>query len=159
VAVARSLEHAAWSRFLAAHRARRRPHRNADGRDHVLILANDPTLRRWIEHELFGEAVSCSIVEALGDVLTSSMPFSPPWLQYLIVDRAEMRPADVDLLAAIRSAGWPCVVIAIGDARNDDARDWLVFDEVLPRTFGNEVLRGAIRRIGRGRRAVHTHRT
>ena len=158
MAVARSLEHAAWSRFLAAHRAQRPRHRKHDGRDRVLILANDPMVRRWIEHELFGESVSSNIVESLGDVVTSSMAYTPPWLQYLIVDLAEMRTEDVDLLASIRNAGWPCVVIAIGDARND-ARDWLVFDEVLPRTFGNEMLRATIRRIGRNRRTVQAYRS
>jgi hypothetical protein len=150
--VARSPEHASWAMLVAAHRAPRPRYRKHDG-DRALIVANDPTVRRWIEHELFGESVSTIIVEALGDVVTILTRVAPPWQQYLIVDLVEVGPADVALLAALRDAGWPCVVIAIGDA-SSGAYESLALDVVLPRTLGSEVLRNTIKQIGRDRRSA-----
>src|SRR2546423_14733713 len=104
-----------WSMFLAAHRAHAPRRLTRDHRDRVLIFVRDPELRRWIDHELFGEAITSEYVEALTDVVTSLTLVPPPWPQYLIVDVADISSSDVEQLASIRDAGWLGKVIAIGD--------------------------------------------
>lgn len=147
----RSSEHVSWTSFVAAHRGHASRRRHRDGRDRVLVFARDATVLRWVEHELFGEQVSSTVVTALGDVVAHLTLTPPPWSQYLIVDAAELSPVDVALLGAIRQAGWGGVVIAIGDAC-DTSRQALGIDVVLPRCFGNELLRNALKQAMRDRR-------
>ena len=151
----RSPERASWSRFVAAHRGRAPRRRNDDGRDRVLIYARDAALLRSIEHDLFGERVSSHVVDSLTSVVASLTLIPPPWPQYLILDVTEISPADVQLLGAIREAGWPGVVIAIGDA-SGEMRHTLGTDVVLPRNFGNEVLRNALKDSTMARQPVRT---
>lgn len=133
-----------WSRFVAAHRARSPRRRSSDGNDRVLIYTSDANLLRSIEHELFGERLTSQVVNSLTDVVTNLTLVPPPWPQYLIVDADELSSADAHLLGAIREAGWQGVVIAIGDA-STETRESLGIDVVLPRRFGNEVLRNALK--------------
>lgn len=140
----RSSDRASWSRFVAAHRARSPRRRSSDGNDRVLIYTRDTILLRSIEHELFGERLASQVVSSLTDVITSLTLVPPPWPQYLIVDAAELSSADAHLLGAIREAGWQGVVIAIGEA-STEMRLSLGIDVVLPRSFGTEVLRNALK--------------
>jgi hypothetical protein len=140
----RSSDRESWSRFVAAHRARAPRRRSYDGNDRVLICTSDANLLRSIEHELFGERLSSQVVSSLTDVITNLTLVPPPWPQYLIVDAAELSSADTHLLGAIREAGWQGVVIAIGEA-SAETRQSLGIDVVLPRSFGTEVLRNALK--------------
>lgn len=133
-----------WSRFVAAHRARSPRRRSSDGNDRVLIYTTDAVLLRSIEHELFGERLTSQVVSSLTDVITNLTLVPPPWPQYLIVDAAAISAADACLLAAIREAGWQGVVIAIGEP-SIETRQSLGIDVVLPRSFGTEVLRNALK--------------
>lgn len=110
----------------------------------MLIYTRDTILLRSIEHELFGERLASQVVSSLTDVITSLTLVPPPWPQYLIVDAAELSSADAHLLGAIREAGWQGVVIAIGEA-STEMRLSLGIDVVLPRSFGTEVLRNALK--------------
>jgi hypothetical protein len=134
-----------WSIFIEAHRAQVSRRRNLEERDRVLVFARDPVVLRWIEHELFGEPVSSSIVDSLTDVVATLTLSPPPWPRYLIIDAAELSEPDIRLLGAIREAGWPGAVIAIGDASTDAHRS-LGIDAVVPRTLGCEVLRNELKR-------------
>jgi hypothetical protein len=145
--------------FLTAHRSRAPRRLVADRRERVLIFARDPELRRWIDHELFGEAVASDYVDALADVVSSLTLVPPPWPQYLIVDMAEVSPGDVELLAVIRSSGWPGMVIAIGEA-SKPMQKLLGIDVILPRTtrIGSELLRRSVRTVGLQRPTMRMRR-
>jgi len=127
--------------------------------ERVLVFARDPDVRRWVEHELFGEPFACEVVETLTDVVTGLTVVPPPWPQYLIVDTAAVSETEVELLAVIRSAGWPGLAIAIGVPPK-----WmsplLDIDVVLPRTLviGSELLRKAIKTLDVDRPTVRMHR-
>lgn len=131
-----------WSGFIAAHRASRRRHR--DEGDRVLILARDPAMLRWIEHELFGERVTSTVVDSLSDVVATLTLRPPPWPRFLIVDTRELTSADIQTLDEIRAAGWPGVVIAVGDGSHDVHLS-LGMDRTVP-SFGSEVLRNELKR-------------
>jgi len=145
-------ERVAWFTFIAAHRARTAQRRNRDDRDRVLIFARDPNVLGWIEHELFGEPVSSTVVEALTDVVANLTLIPPPWPNYLIIDANEISSADVLLLGAIREAGWPGIVIAIGDVCRE-THSSLGIDIVVSRNFRSEQLRNALKQAGVGRAA------
>jgi hypothetical protein len=131
--------------FVAAHRARprRRPH---DHKDRILVLASDPAVRLWVDHDTFGEPVSVEFVDTLADIITTLTLVPPPWPQFLIVDVDAISCSDFDLIAAIREAGWAGAVIAVGNACEELQRA-LGTDLVLPRTFECERLRNAIKRV------------
>jgi hypothetical protein len=145
VSLARSSEYASWSMFVAAHRARPR-RRFHDNKDRILVFASDPALRRWVEHETFGERVSVEFVDALADIVTTLTLVPPPWPQFLIIDAEAISLGDLELLAAIREAGWSGAVIAVGDA-SEALQRALGTDLVLPRTFECERLRNAFKGI------------
>jgi hypothetical protein len=133
--------------FVSAHRARM-PRRRGRGTEQcrVLIYAPDPDVRRWVEHELFAEAVNPHVVDGLADVVTTLTLVPPPWPQILILDAAAIGPADLALLSTIRESGWTGSVISIGDPSNGMQR-CLGVDVALPRTFKNEMLRTTIKPI------------
>jgi hypothetical protein len=143
----RLADQASWSMFVAAHRAHSPRKRRCAPRDRVLIFAVDPEVRRWIEHELFGECATTEHVGSLAEVVASLTLIPPPWPQFLILEAATLSRSDVDVLGAIRYAGWPGMVIAIGDVPDDVHRS-LGIDRVLPRALGSEVLRNALRQVG-----------
>src|SRR5215471_18340791 len=128
-----------WPMFLAAHRAPASRRRLRQTEDRVLIFAPDPLVLRWIDHELFGERVTTQVVESLAEVVTTLTLVPPPWPQFLIIDVAAISSCDTDMLRAIREAGWPGVVIAIGDASRDQLLS-LGVDLVLGRSLDREVL-------------------
>ena len=138
-------ERTSWSNFIELHRAQVSRRRQVDERDHVLILARDPAVLRWIDHELFGERVSSTVVATFADVVASLTLIPPPWPRYLIIDADEISAADSEMLAAIRNAGWTGVVIAIGDVSDAVCRS-LDIDITVPRSFGCEVLRNELKR-------------
>jgi len=123
----------------------------------VLVFAPDARVLRWIEHELFGETISTQIVDALADVVTSLTLVPPPWPQLLIVDADAIAPAEVELLSVIRTAGWPGMVIAIGEASAHLERS-LGIDLVLPRTLECELLRKALKNVGSQRPTIPMRR-
>ena len=133
--------------FVSAHRTRM-PRRRVRGNEQcrVLIYAPDPEVRRWVEHELFAEAVNPHAVESLADVVTTLTLVPPPWPQILIIDADAIGPADLDLLRTIRESGWAGSVISIGEPSNGMQR-CLDVDIALPRTFKSEMLRTAIKPI------------
>lgn len=145
MAVVASPDRMAWSIFIEAHRAQVTRRRNLDERDRVLVFARDPAVLRWIDHELFGERVSTTVVSTLTDVVASLTLVPPPWPRYLIIDAQEISPADIRLMAAIREAGWPGVVLAVGDA-SSAVHQSLGIDVTIPRCFGSEVLRNEFKR-------------
>ena len=143
--------------FVAAHRARA-PRRRARGTgDRALVLSPDPAVRRWIEHELFGERVTAQFVETLVDIVSTLTLIPPPWPQLLIVDVTALSSADADLLGVVRAAGWAGMVIAIGEPPNDIRRS-LGIDRVLSRALGSEELRTAIRHLGTERPTIPMRR-
>jgi len=107
---------------------------------------------RRIEHELFGERVSSTVVQSLSDVVVRLTVTPPPWPRCLILDAVEASSVDLGFLAAIREAGWAGVVIAIGDASSGVCHA-LGIDVTVPRNFGCEVLRTELKRA-RNRDAV-----
>ena len=153
-----STSRTAWSMFVAAHRARapRRPARATD--DHALIISRDPNVRRWIEHELFGERVTPQFVDTLVDVVTMLTLVPPPWPQLLIIEVAALSTLDVDLLGSIRAAGWSGMVIAIGTPTRAMRRA-LSIDRVVPSSLTNEQLRYAIKYVGTERPTLPMVRT
>ena len=155
--VSRSPDLVSWPMFLAAHRARSTRRRARVGRDRVLVFAPDEAMLRWIEHELFGERVTAQVVDSLVDVVTTLTLVPPPWPQLLILDVAAISPADLELLGSIRAAGWPGMVIAVGDP-SDELRRALAIDVVLPRTYQAETLRTAIKHVGIDRPTVPLRR-
>ena len=122
-----------------------------------MIYARDAALLRSIEHELFGERISSHVVHSLGDVIANLTLVPPPWPHYLIVDAAEISSADVRLLGAIREAGWHGIVIVIGEASAETCQS-LGIDVVLPRSFGNEVLRNALKHAALTEQAARDQR-
>jgi hypothetical protein len=74
-----------------------------------------------------------------------------------IVDMAALSSSDAELLGAIPAAGWPGMVIAIGEPPNDVGRS-LGVDRVLSRGFGNEELRNAVKDVGAERATVPMRR-
>ena len=133
-------EETAWSMLLAAHRTQVPRHASCD---RVLILARDPDVLRWIDHELFAERVTTQIADGLVEAISALALVPPPWPQIFIVEVAAFS-ADVTLLRTIRDAGWPGTVIAIGEPTKH-VRTALGIDVVLDRALGSEVLRNAIR--------------
>ena len=144
---AKLADQASWSMFVAAHRAHAPRRRRYAARDRVVIFAADAELRRWIEHELFGERVTTQHVGSLADVVTTLTLVPPPWPQLLILEAALLSKRDVAILGAIRHAGWAGMVIAIGEVR-DDVHRALGIDRVLPRALRSEVLRNLVRHVG-----------
>jgi histone H3/H4 len=134
--------------FVAAHRRPRRRARRSQ--DRVLVFAPDPTVMRWIEHELFAERVTMEVVDALADVVTTLTLVPPPWPQLLIIEVSAIPSAEVEFLRAIREAGWPGMVIAIGDA-STAIQHSLGIDVVLDRSLEREALRKAIKDVGSDR--------
>src|SRR5579884_440565 len=128
--------------FVAAHRARA-PERS----DRALILAADPDVRRWIEHELFGESVALQFVSTLAEIVGTLTLVPPPWPRLLVLDMTAVPPAEAPLLRTLRDAGWPGKVIAIGDL-TAGTRLRLGIDRVLPRAFKAERLRNAVKGAG-----------
>src|ERR1051325_5854799 len=115
--------------------------------DHrAVVLARDPDVRRWIDHELFGEDLATQHAETLTDAVASLTLAPPPHPQCLIVDAAEISDSDVGVLAVVRASGWAGRIISIGNTAQP-MRKLLRIDVVLPRTLviGSEVLRKAIR--------------
>ena len=132
--------------FLAAHRhqiARRRSRRAND--DRVLIVARDPKVVRWIEHELFAERVTPQFVQSVTEVVTLLTVVPPPWPAFLIIEVDAISPFEIALLACARGAGWSGSVIAIGDPASDMCHS-LGIDVILDRSLGCEVLRNALKR-------------
>jgi len=140
-------DYQSWTMFVAAHRARSPRRRSRGTGDHAVILAPDPSVRRWIEHELFGERVTTQFVDTLVDVVTTLTLVPPPWPQLLIIDTAALSPTDAKLLGTIRAAGWSGMAIAIGKVPKVMRRS-LGIDRVLSRALGSEELRTAIQRAG-----------
>jgi len=135
-----------WSMFVAAHRAQA-PRRYARANhERALVFAPDPTVRLWIEHELFAERVKIQIVETFVDVVSTLTLVPPPWPQILIVDVDAVSRSDIPLLATIRAAGWSGVAIAIGDP-SLAMRRALGIDRVLGRSFASETLRNTIKEL------------
>ena len=116
--------------------------RGADGR--ALIYARDPNVVGWVEHELFGEAMSASVAASIAEVVSTLTVAPPPRAQVLIVHVAALKPHETTMLAAIRDAGWGGMVIALGDA-SDELRRALDIDRVLPLPLRAESLRGIVR--------------
>jgi hypothetical protein len=131
--------------FVAAHRARPR-RRLHDHKDRILVLASDPAVRLWVEHDTFGEPVSVELVDSLADIVTTLTLVPPPWPQFLIIDVDAVSRWDFGLVAAIREAGWAGAVIAVGNPC-EELQLALAIDLVLPRTFECERLRNAIKRV------------
>lgn len=141
--------------FVAAHRAQPRRRLGATT-DRVLVLVRDSEVRRWIEHEMFGERVSVDFVDAVPDILTSLTLVPPPWPQLLIIDLDAIARAEVDQLATIREAGWPGMVIALGDPGVTVQRS-LDIDIVVPRSLKCEQLRNALKELRSNRAALSAH--
>ncbi|HEX5062437.1 MAG TPA: hypothetical protein VFV99_23860 [Kofleriaceae bacterium] len=116
----------------------------------------DSEVRRWIEHEMFGERVSVDFVDAVPDILTSLTLVPPPWPQLLIIDLDAIARAEVDQLATIREAGWPGMVIALGDPGVTVQRS-LDIDIVVPRSLKCEQLRNALKELRSNRAALSAH--
>lgn len=131
-----------WSSFIEAHRAQVARHRSVAERERVLVFARDPAFLRWIDHELFGERLSTTVVSTLADVVASLTLVPPPWPCTLILDGAELTAGDGALLSSIREAGWPGIVIAVGDGCNE-----LVTDVSMPRSLEYELLRNELKRV------------
>lgn len=134
-----------WSMFLAANRMQAPRPVRVERRERMLVFARDPLIRRWIEHEVFGEGVASEHAESLVDVISTLTIAAPPWPRYLVIDVAEISSSDAHLLAVIRAVGWPGVVIALGDAPKP-MRKLLGIDITLPRAvkIGSEALRDAL---------------
>jgi DNA-binding response OmpR family regulator len=145
VSLARTSEYSSWSMFVAAHRARPRRALH-DNNDRILVLASDPAIRRWVEHETFGERASVEFVDALADIVATLTLVPPPWPQFLIIDVDAISADELALLAAIREAGWAGSVIAVGHA-SEALQLAIGTDLVLPRTFEYERLRHAIKHV------------
>ena len=155
--LARPIDQATWSMFVAAHRAHAPRRRRRAARDRVLVFAADPEVRLWIEHELFGERLTMLVVESLAEVVGSLTLVPPPWPQILVVDTAAIAPADVEVLGAIRHAGWCGHVIAIGEV-SDAIHRSLDIDRIVPRTLRCEVLRSALQQLGGERPTIPMRR-
>ena len=113
----------------------------------VLVYAEDPEVRRFIDHELFAEPVTSEVAHGLAEVIENLTAEAPRRAQILIVDLAVMAAADFRVLAAVRDAGWPGMVIAVGDAPAGLCRT-LGIDRVVARALRAETLRNAIANIG-----------
>ena len=137
-----------WSIFIEAHRAQVTRRRNDAERDGVLVFATDPAFLRWVDHELFGERFTSTVVSTLTDVVANLTLIPPPWPRTLIVDAAELSANDCQMLGAIREAGWPGIVIAVGDECSD-LRRTLGIDVTVPRSFKCEALRNELKRVAR----------
>jgi hypothetical protein len=147
-------ERRSWTTFIEAHRARVTSRRNVDERDQVLIYARDPAVLRWIDHELFGERLASTVVGTLTDVVANLTLTPPPWPRYLIIDSDDISAADIRLLASIREAGWPGVVLAIGDAPRH-LHQSLGVDISVPRNFEYEALRNELKRARSAASSLH----
>jgi hypothetical protein len=142
--------------FVAAHRAHVPRRHRGDSTERVVVLVRDPDVRLWIEHEMFGERVSVDYVEAVADILTSLTLVPPPWPQLLIIDLDAIPLAEVASLATIREAGWPGMVIAIGDPSTVVQRS-LDIGIAAPRSLQCEQLRNAMKQL-RATRATQQQR-
>jgi hypothetical protein len=148
---ARSREQLSWSMLVAAHHAHVPRRRRREMRDHMLVLTLDRAVRRWVEHETFGERMTIEFVDQLADAL-SNLASKPP--QLLIVDADAISRAEVELLAEIRDAGWRGKLIAIGDVNPRS----LGVDLALERKFDCELLRNALKRLASERPNVFMRR-
>ncbi len=158
MAVAKPARGASWTMFLAAHRAGT-PRRRRIGRgDRVLVFTPDAAVRLRIEHELFGERVAADYVDTLVDLVAILTLVPPPWPQLLVVDADAVSRIDLELVGAIRGAGWPGMVISIGEP-STAMRTALGVDVVLPHAFECEALRRAIRHVGAERPTIPMRRT
>lgn len=152
--VIRLADELSWSMFVAAHRSHApRRRRVPSACERVLVFAADPDIRRWIEHELFGERVTTDYVDSPAEVVARLTLVPPPWPQLLVVEAALLPCEESETLGAIRQAGWPGMVIAIGEV-SDDVERALSIDRVLSRRLGSEILRSAIRDVGAERPTV-----
>ena len=70
-----------------------------------------------------------------------------PSPQFLIIEVSAISSTEVESLHAIRDAGWPGMIIAIGEASEAMQRS-LGIDLVLDRNLGSEVLRTALKQLG-----------
>src|SRR5262245_23158668 len=129
---------------MVRHDTKQARSRSDDRNGSVLIYAHDPSVVAWIEHELFGEAVSMRIAANPAEVISALTSDPRPRAQILILDVAALKPQDGSALASIRGAGWPGVVIAIGEA-SDQLRRALDIDRVLPLPLRAESLRTIVR--------------
>jgi DNA-binding NtrC family response regulator len=106
-----------WKMFVTAHSAPRRRTRPAP--DRVLVVAPEANVRRWIEHELFGEPVTAHVVDSLAEVVTCLTFASSHWSNIVIVDASAITATELDLLAAMRDAGWQGTIMAVGTPAGD----------------------------------------
>ena len=115
----------------------------------MVVFALDPDVRRWIEHELFGEPVTAQFVASCADLIRALSAVGPTKPGALVFDLAALKPDEMESILAMREQGWAGVVIAIGPSTSEAQRSFDLDCVIEP--FVREGLRKALREAGEGR--------